>query len=313
MTNKPMLSVERELLEEMMAAMKEIHFLPAKYYGSTFGDRVRAILEIHSEQADPKAIGTLHRDCDERIVFESSGEIHIKDGMQVYAEPAAPHQGEQYCEFHSSPDECDQYSGKVPCSPVPPLIATLHENGELIATQATIAQQAKLIELLKAGSQGEPVAWSYCPECGCEELHHECGEHKQCKNCHQEWFSDINYSEVVRGNLKKLKSEQLTPVAVVMPEGKPTYDRDVIRCPPAAKGLPATAYCAAPAAPSAAPANPLTPEDLEILREYLRETVESARESLAGNAHWPCNSAEEYEEFEKWRSDKRATLNGVKP
>ena len=41
---------------------------------------------------------------------------------------------------------------------VPPLIATLHENGELIAAQATIAQQAKLIELLKGKGQGDPVA-----------------------------------------------------------------------------------------------------------------------------------------------------------
>lgn len=56
----------------------------------------------------------------------------------VHAEPAAQHQG------------------------VPPLIATLHENGELIAAQATIAQQAKLIELLKGKGkgQGEPVAYT---------------------------------------------------------------------------------------------------------------------------------------------------------
>lgn len=33
---------------------------------------------------DAVVIGNLHRDCDERIVFESSGELHIKDGMPVY-------------------------------------------------------------------------------------------------------------------------------------------------------------------------------------------------------------------------------------
>lgn len=43
--------------------------------------------------------------------------------------------------------------------------------------------------------------WAYCPECGCEELHHEQGEHKQCANCHQEWFSSIDYSRVVREHL----------------------------------------------------------------------------------------------------------------
>jgi hypothetical protein len=31
-------------------------------------------------------VGTLHRDCDERIVFESSGEFHVKDGMPVYSD-----------------------------------------------------------------------------------------------------------------------------------------------------------------------------------------------------------------------------------
>lgn len=72
-----------------------------------------------------------------------------------------------------------------------------------------------------AQHQGDPVAWSWCPECGCEELHHEEGAHKQCANCHQEWFSDIDYSEVVRGNLRKLKAGQPAPVAVVMPERKP--------------------------------------------------------------------------------------------
>ncbi|MFJ7884566.1 hypothetical protein ACIQYF_13900 [Pseudomonas sp. NPDC096917] len=102
MTNKPMLSVERELLEELLAAMKEIHSLPAKFYGSTLGDRVREILE---SAAGPVAIGTLHRDCDERIVFESSGEIHIKDGMKVYSEPAAQRQGEPVACAHEWTDD----------------------------------------------------------------------------------------------------------------------------------------------------------------------------------------------------------------
>lgn len=67
----------------------------------------------------------------------------------------------------------------------------------------------KMIEDRIAGApvvERQPTPWSYCPECGCEELHHEQGEHKQCANCRQEWFSDIDYSEVVRGNLEKLKS-----------------------------------------------------------------------------------------------------------
>lgn len=43
--------------------------------------------------------------------------------------------------------------------------------------------------------------WAYCPECGCEELHHEQGEHKQCANCYQEWFSSVDYSDVVQKHL----------------------------------------------------------------------------------------------------------------
>ncbi len=132
---------------------------------------------------------------------------------------------------------------------VPPIIQTLRANGDRIAMEATIAQQAQRIADLEQAlaeeksmyeasldrssiladafheqaariadlerGRGEPVAWSYCPECGCEELHHEEGEHKQCANCHQEWFSDLDYSEVVRGNLARLKAEQPAPVAVV--------------------------------------------------------------------------------------------------
>ena len=83
-----------------------------------------------------------------------------------------------------------------------------------------------LLDKQAAQHQGEPVAWSFCPECGCKELHHEEREHKQCKNCHQEWFSDIDYSETVRWNLQKLKAVRPAPVAVVMPERKGSTHKD---------------------------------------------------------------------------------------
>lgn len=41
--------------------------------------------DVRAMVDEPVAIGTLHRDCDERIVFESSGETHIKDGMPVFS------------------------------------------------------------------------------------------------------------------------------------------------------------------------------------------------------------------------------------
>lgn len=55
-----------------------------------------------------------------------------------------------------------------------------------------------------ADQQGEPVAWKFCPECGCEEIRHQEGKHKQCADCHQEWFADIDYSDVIRANLHRL-------------------------------------------------------------------------------------------------------------
>ena len=170
MTNKPMLSADRELLEEMLAAMKETHSLPANFYGSTLGDRVRVILESQNEQAEPLAIGTLHRDCDERIVFESSGEVHIKDGMQVYAEPAAQHQGEPVA--------------WVECSP-----AWLKAGGDCATAPRICVGREGISHLHPAHSnaeQPEPVAdQAQCEECkgwGYHENHHE-GGGTECGEC----------------------------------------------------------------------------------------------------------------------------------
>jgi hypothetical protein len=45
------------------------------------------------------------------------------------------------------------------------------------------------------------VKWTYCPECGSTEIRYEEGDHKQCAVCHQEWFADIDYTDVVQKNL----------------------------------------------------------------------------------------------------------------
>jgi hypothetical protein len=53
----------------------------------------------------------------------------------------------------------------------------------------------------------EPVAWKYCPECGCFEfVKTGFSRGSFCKNCGQEWFEDIDYSGVVAGNLNRLFS-----------------------------------------------------------------------------------------------------------
>ena len=47
----------------------------------------------------------------------------------------------------------------------------------------------------------EKPKWSYCPECGSDKIHHAEGDHKQCAVCFQEWFADIDYTDVVQKNL----------------------------------------------------------------------------------------------------------------
>ncbi len=49
--------------------------------------------------------------------------------------------------------------------------------------------------------------WKYCPECGCEEFCNEnqLGEGMRvCNNCGQDWWTDIDYSDVICKKLNKL-------------------------------------------------------------------------------------------------------------
>lgn len=68
--------------------------------------------------------------------------------------------------------------------------------------------------------------WGYCPECGCEEPRFGEGPHKQCARCYQEWFTDIDYSEVVRCNLQKLFIAAFAVTPKVKPlVWKETYEK----------------------------------------------------------------------------------------
>ena len=60
----------------------------------------------------------------------------------------------------------------------------------------------------------EPMAWMYCPECGSLDVRYEDGNHKQCASCAQEWFSDIDYSDVVRQNLNRLHAAPVDAKAI---------------------------------------------------------------------------------------------------
>lgn len=73
-------------------------------------------------------------------------------------------------------------------------------------------------------------AWAYCPECGCEDVRHEEGEHKQCAQCHQEWFSSVDYSDVVRKHLSGKyidKDVEIERLRAELGECKGEYDRAV--------------------------------------------------------------------------------------
>lgn len=104
-------------------------------------------------------------------------------------EPIYQHQGETQRHWL----DCDEVSYSI----------TKDEFRRIVYTQAVPAQHVA-------------TEWTYCPECGGEDIHYEEGRHKQCKNCHQEWFSDSDYTNVVRANLSD-RSMQPSP-AVAVPD-----------------------------------------------------------------------------------------------
>lgn len=62
----------------------------------------------------------------------------------------------------------------------------------------------------------KPVAW-FCPECGHEEYESGDGDSKFCSICGQEWFADVDYSDAIQENLKRLSSVVLAATNERMP------------------------------------------------------------------------------------------------
>lgn len=128
MTNKPMLSVDRELIELAVKAIEKHH----SSVSWSIATELRALLDKPAETIPEKTVDAFSawysKNNYEDISRATVGLMAFKAGA-AYAEPAAQNQGDKSCEFHSSPNECEQYSGNAPCSPVK--------------------------------SQGEPVAWRY--------------------------------------------------------------------------------------------------------------------------------------------------------
>lgn len=162
----PMLSVELRALLERVAT--EADHMLGFTYASNYDECRKAVDELRALLDKP-----------DECRCKRYGKDNPHWPCPVHAEPAAKHQS------------------------VPPLIATLHENGELIADQATIAQQAKLIDLLKGKGQGqgEPVLF-VCPD-----------------DLTNENFIGIS-GKFKRDtvHVQPLYAEQPAPVAVVMPD-----------------------------------------------------------------------------------------------
>lgn len=61
--------------------------------------------------------------------------------------------------------------------------------------------------MLEAAPQPPSVldGWHYCPECGSTEIRYQKDRYKQCEHCGQEWFSDIDYSDVVQKHLRQYR------------------------------------------------------------------------------------------------------------
>lgn len=51
--------------------------------------------------------------------------------------------------------------------------------------------------------------WKYCPECGCDKYtmltRYADSAENNCKECGQIWFTDIDYTDVIKSNLSKTK------------------------------------------------------------------------------------------------------------
>jgi hypothetical protein len=76
----------------------------------------------------------------------------------------------------------------------------------------TAGSRLKTIERLAARCdelEQRPVnkeTWAFCPECGSTDTENESGTYKQCAECGQDWYIDINYSVVIKEKLQMGRS-----------------------------------------------------------------------------------------------------------
>lgn len=100
----------------------------------------------------------------------------------------------------------------IAADPIPPPIQTLHANGDLIAMEATISQQAQRIADLERGRR-EPVAWGAWRK-SLNRFYYIEGRQDYMERTYGKTSEDMG----VDFELVPLYREQPAPVAVVFPE-----------------------------------------------------------------------------------------------
>lgn len=111
---------------------------------------------------------------------------------------------------------------RLPCKPPPDPVEHSWEAysshfARTVAQMQGIARDAlslipALPEQLTPGEDVKNI-WSYCPECGSKEYsvityQEDESEERGCHDCDQIWFSDIDYTDVVRSYLENRKALQ---------------------------------------------------------------------------------------------------------
>lgn len=96
------------------------------------------------------------------------------------------------------------------------LVAALENSNKVLSAYADIemdpvlsATQMNYLALALAADHKAAERWRYCPECGCDGFKRaDWNNENECVDCGQSWFPDIDYTNTVRGHLKKSRPDR---------------------------------------------------------------------------------------------------------
>lgn len=55
-----------------------------------------------------------------------------------------------------------------------------------------------------------PVVWGFCPECGSDEANEYPDMLRVCNDCGQDWYTDVDYTDVIRANARPQPAQQVS-------------------------------------------------------------------------------------------------------